>query len=105
MRSEEGAELQTRHEAFSRLCVALIPIDRAWSTRRMKNSENRDFCPRSWFPAKNQSLPQMFRDQIRYYPAEKGGSTAKRLTSVVRPHPVERMLRLLYSNSHDRSFP
>jgi hypothetical protein len=63
MRSEEGTELQTRHEAFSCLCVALIPIDRAWSTRRVKNSENRDFCPRSRFPAKNQSLFQKFRDQ------------------------------------------
>jgi hypothetical protein len=29
----------------------------------VKNSENRDFCPRSRFPAKNQSLFQKFRDQ------------------------------------------
>jgi hypothetical protein len=52
MRSENGAGLQMRHEAFSRLCVALIPIDRAGSTRRVKNSENRDFARAAGFPQK-----------------------------------------------------
>jgi hypothetical protein len=46
MRGEKGAEIQTRHDRFSCLCPALIPIDRAWSTRRLKNSENRAFWRR-----------------------------------------------------------
>jgi hypothetical protein len=55
--------LQTRHEAFSCLCVALIPIDRAWSTRRVKNSENHDFCPRSRFSRKKSIAVPDIRDQ------------------------------------------
>jgi hypothetical protein len=43
MGSKKGAELQTRHDRFCCACLALIPIEWAWSTRRVKNSENRDF--------------------------------------------------------------